>query len=127
MWQKFAQNLVTLIAFHRWQHVLISAVNQRDVLSISFRSDFDQSLEDFQVQSRVARFFSIHDTKTGKMYQMNTKCTEWSLNISNLHKIFQMAIKYINIFQSKTLQNLPKLGFWFENKPSGNPGPINDN
>jgi hypothetical protein len=39
-----------------------------------------------------------------------------------LHKIFQMAIKYISIFQSKTLQNLPKLGFWFENKPSGNPG-----
>jgi hypothetical protein len=22
-----------------------------------------------------------------------------------------------------TLQNLPKLVFWFENKPSGNPGP----
>jgi hypothetical protein len=30
-----------------------------------------------------------------------------------------MAIKYINIFPSKVLQNLPKLGF--ENKPSGNP------
>jgi hypothetical protein len=35
--------------------------------------------------------------------------------------ILQMAIKYINIFHSKALQNLPKLGFWFENKPSGNP------
>jgi hypothetical protein len=33
-----------------------------------------------------------------------------------------MAIKYINIFESKALQNLPKLGFWFENKQSGNPG-----
>jgi hypothetical protein len=33
-----------------------------------------------------------------------------------------MAIKYINIVQSKDLQNLPKLGFLFENKPSGNPG-----
>jgi hypothetical protein len=33
-----------------------------------------------------------------------------------------MAIKYINIFQSKALQNLPKMGFyWFENKLSGNP------
>jgi hypothetical protein len=31
--------------------------------------------------------------------------------------------KYINIFQSKALQHLPKLGiFLFENKPSGNPG-----
>jgi hypothetical protein len=35
-----------------------------------------------------------------------------------------MAIKYINIFQSNALQNLPKLVFfWFENKPSGNPVP----
>jgi hypothetical protein len=33
-----------------------------------------------------------------------------------------MAIKYINIFQSKALQNFPKWDFWFENKPSGNPG-----
>jgi hypothetical protein len=38
------------------------------------------------------------DTKTGK-------------NVPNEHKIFQMAIKYINIFQSKALENLPKLGF----------------
>jgi hypothetical protein len=30
-------------------------------------------------------------------------------------KIFQMAIKYINIFQSKAFQNLPKFDFWFEN------------
>jgi hypothetical protein len=36
-------------------------------------------------------------------------------------KILQMAIKYINIFQSKALQKLPKLRFWFDNKPSGNP------
>jgi hypothetical protein len=35
-----------------------------------------------------------------------------------------MAIKYIKIFQSKTLQNLPNWDFWFENKPSGNPAPI---
>jgi hypothetical protein len=32
-----------------------------------------------------------------------------------------MAIKYINIFQSKALKLFPKLGFCFENKPSGNP------
>jgi hypothetical protein len=31
-----------------------------------------------------------------------------------------MAIKCINILQSKALQNLPKLGFCLENKPSGN-------
>jgi hypothetical protein len=28
--------------------------------------------------TRVARFFLVHDTKAGKMYQMNTKCTKWS-------------------------------------------------
>jgi hypothetical protein len=27
------------------------------------------------------------------------------------HNIFQMGIKYANIFHSKALQNLPKLGF----------------
>jgi hypothetical protein len=27
-------------------------------------------------RTRVARFFLVHDTKTGKMYQMNTKCTK---------------------------------------------------
>jgi hypothetical protein len=25
---------------------------------------------------RVARFFLVHDTKTGKMYQINGKCTK---------------------------------------------------
>jgi hypothetical protein len=34
-----------------------------------------------------------------------------------------MSKKYINNFQSKALKNVPKLEFWFENKPSGNPGP----
>jgi hypothetical protein len=36
--------------------------------------------------------------KPEKMYQMNTKCTKWSLNIPNIRKIFQMALQYINIF-----------------------------
>jgi hypothetical protein len=56
--------------------------------------------------------------KRGKFYPITTKCTKCPLNISNGHKIN----KYVKIFHSKTLQNLPKLGFWFENKPSGNPG-----
>jgi hypothetical protein len=60
---------------------------------------------------RVARFFMVHDTKTGKMHQMNTKCTKWSYNFQNVCKIFQMIIKYINIFLAKALHNLPKLVF----------------
>jgi hypothetical protein len=46
------------------------------------------------------------------------KCTKWTHNVPNVHKIsqmsvkyYKMAIKYINIFQSKALQNLPKFGF----------------
>jgi hypothetical protein len=32
-----------------------------------------------------------------------------------------MAIKYLNIFQTKAHQNNPNWDFWFVNKPSGNP------
>jgi hypothetical protein len=39
----------------------------------------------------------------------------------NGHKIFQMIIKYNNIFHSNALPNLPIWDFWFKNKPSGNP------
>jgi hypothetical protein len=49
--------------------------------------------------------------KMYKMYRMVTKCTEWSQNIPNIHKIFQMAIKYISIFPPKALKFFPILGF----------------
>jgi hypothetical protein len=49
--------------------------------------------------------------KPEKMYQINTKCTKLSYNFPNGLKIFQMAIKCINIFPSKALKNLPKSGF----------------
>jgi hypothetical protein len=48
--------------------------------------------------------------KPEKIYQIDTKCYEWSF--SNVLKIFQMAINYTYIFQSKALQNFPKLGFF---------------
>jgi hypothetical protein len=32
-------------------------------------------------------------------------------NYTNGHKIFQMVMKYTNIYHSKALQNVPKLGF----------------
>jgi hypothetical protein len=46
---------------------------------------------------RVARVSMECDTKTGK-------------KLPNEHKVLQMFIKYINIFQYKALKNLPKLG-----------------
>jgi hypothetical protein len=58
------------------------------------------------VSSRAARFFLVQHAKMGD-------------NITNDHKIYQMvnkiyqsAVKYTDIFPCKTLQNLPKLGFW---------------
>jgi hypothetical protein len=67
---------------------------------------------------RVARFFLVCDTKTGKMY----KTTQ---NVPSGHKIFQMAIKYSkwpqNISTFSNLKNYPNWDLWFENKPSGNP------
>jgi hypothetical protein len=61
--------------------------------------------------------------ETGKIYQVTIKYPQWQQNIPNGRKIDQMAIKYTNIFHCKTLQNLKTWDFWFENMPSGNPGP----
>jgi hypothetical protein len=60
--------------------------------------------------------------KPERMYPMNTKCTKWSYNIPNVCKIFQMAIKYIDIFKLRPYKIYPNWEFWFENKPSGNSG-----
>jgi hypothetical protein len=45
------------------------------------------------------------------MYQNEYKMYYVVIKIPNVLKILEMVIKYINIFQSKALQNLPKLGF----------------
>jgi hypothetical protein len=74
---------------------------------------------------RVARFFLMHDTKAGKMYQMNTKRSKSSRNIPNVRKVLQTATNYSNILPSwyvRSSKFFPNLDFWFENKSSGNPG-----
>jgi ribosomal protein S8 len=50
-----------------------------------------------------------------KIYQTGTKYTKQAQNIPNRHKIYQIGIKYTNIFRCKTLQNIPKLGFFGQN------------
>jgi hypothetical protein len=61
------------------------------------------------VLQRLARNSGLPDfcwyviPKPEKGYQISTKCTKWSYNFPNVVKIFQMAIKYINIFQSTAL------------------------
>jgi hypothetical protein len=71
----------------------------------------DHPIERFLPRNRNARFFLVQHTKKGKIFEMTTKYTKKPQNIPNASKIDQMDIKYINIFHSKSLQNLPKLVF----------------
>jgi hypothetical protein len=60
---------------------------------------------------KVARFFySIY--QNGKNIPKKHKYTNWRQTIPNGRKIDQMVIKYTNIVHCKTLQNLPKSGFF---------------
>jgi hypothetical protein len=49
------------------------------------------------------------------MYQM-------AMKLPVGRNIYQMAMKYSNIFHYKAFQYLPKMVFWIENLASGNPG-----
>jgi hypothetical protein len=60
------------------------------------------------MHNTVARFFLVQNTKTGKNIPNYHKIYQ---SVSNGRKIDQMVIKYTKIAHSKTLQNLPKLGF----------------
>jgi hypothetical protein len=60
--------------------------------------------ECLRILARVARFFRHSKPKWWKRDQITTK-------LPNGRNIFQMAKEYANLFHSKALQNLPKLGF----------------
>jgi hypothetical protein len=48
----------------------------------------------------------------GFFLSLNTKTVgKYTTKLPNGHQIYQMAIDYTNLFHSKDLQNLPKLGF----------------
>jgi hypothetical protein len=70
------------------------------------------------IGTKIAGFVQGCQIFLDTIYQNGEKCTKLTQNILNGHKIspnvckiFQMAIKFINIFQYRSLQNLPKLGF----------------
>jgi hypothetical protein len=99
--------------------------NVLEVVTVSWRPyhftrNFKQSGLLMAEGSRVARFAfgtiyqngenMIYDRKIS--YKINQIKTKYST----------MAIQNIKILHSKYFQNLPKLGFWYENMPSGNPG-----
>jgi hypothetical protein len=49
----------------------------------------------------------------GKIYQMDTELSNGHKNVQNSHNmyIFPMTQEYTNLFHSKALKSLPKLGF----------------
>jgi hypothetical protein len=61
-----------------------------------------KSLLPFRLAARVARFFLVKLTKTGKFYQITLKYSKWPQNIPKGRKIDQMAIKHTNIFHCKS-------------------------
>jgi hypothetical protein len=50
--------------------------------------------------------------QNGENIPNDNKIYQMAINYFNGRKINQMVIKYTNIFHCKTLQTLPKLGFW---------------
>jgi hypothetical protein len=76
-----------------------------------------------RICDRVAIFFLVQYTKTGKKYQITRIYTKRPQNIPNGRKIDEMAIKYTNIFfHCKSLQNLPKLIFLVRKSAIWQPG-----
>jgi hypothetical protein len=64
-------------------------------------------------------FCLAQHTRTGKNITNAHKIYQLAKHIPNCRTIFPKAVKYTNIFHSKALQKYTKLGF--ENRPSGNP------
>jgi hypothetical protein len=71
--------------------------------------------------TRDARFFLVHDTKTGNIVPNKHKMYQMVIKIPNVCKIFQMAIKCTTFSNLRPSKIYPNWYFWFETKPSGNP------
>jgi hypothetical protein len=70
-------------------------------------------------ESRDARFFLVLTYQNGKNYIKWTQTIipkGHKIYISSGRKVFQMVIIYTTIVHSKTLQNIPKLGFLVRKK-----------
>jgi hypothetical protein len=62
--------------------------------------------------ARVARFFLAQYTKTGRnRYTKLPLNYKMAIKFPNERSIFQNDVVYANLFRSKSLLNLPKLGF----------------
>jgi hypothetical protein len=71
--------------------------------------------------TRVARFFLIHDTKTGKNVPNEHKKYQILIKHPNVHKIYQMPPNISTLSHLRPSKISPNWDFWFEKKPPGNP------
>jgi hypothetical protein len=96
----------------RWlDHKSEKAISKKQFSwSYLFTKKQANQMPDFATWSRVARFFLVQNTKTGKIYQITTKYTKSPQHMPKDCKMDEMPIKYSKL-NCKTLQNLPKFGF----------------
>jgi hypothetical protein len=71
----------------------------------------DHQEVDTGADSRVARCFTVQNTKTGKNVPNYHKIYQIARKMPNGRNIDQTALEYTTIFHGKTLQSFPKLGF----------------
>jgi hypothetical protein len=97
------------------RHLLLPQAQQglvRRRLAKSGSKAWCQFFPPLGVWNRVARLFLAQTyQKTGKIYQRTTNCIKRPYIIPNGHKLYQKAVKYINIFHSMALQKISKLKF----------------
>jgi hypothetical protein len=72
--------------------------------------------------SRVARFFLVQYTETGKIcIPITIKCTKLPQNILNGRKTDKRLKNIPTSFISRPSKIYPSRDFWFENMPFGKP------
>jgi hypothetical protein len=79
-------------------------------IKVFFQSFFP--CKEWSVIPGLPDFYRYSKPKWGNIYQITRKYTRCPQNMANGRKIDQMAAKYTNIFYCKTLENLPKFGFF---------------
>jgi hypothetical protein len=91
-----------------WSRLLRRASNEH------FEADHLHSLNNCRRQNNDCQIFAGKTYQNGGKYtKMTSTFTKIVINYTKKGRIiFQMALKYTNIFHSTALQNIPTLGIW---------------
>jgi hypothetical protein len=97
---RFQSEKKSWLGWH-WRECALATYEEKNPKPF-FSSEFSSGPKRTETSAEQGcQIFFVHDTKNGKMYQMNTKCTKRTENIPNVRKIIQMAVNCINIFQCR--------------------------